>query len=98
MNQTKFLIASAFFIAAGLLFLTAAFFLRRPARVKNVPLCKPAGLIFYIIGAVTEAYGILAVVFRNELTKNAVQIFALVYLVFITAAFIFFYASIKVKK
>lgn len=98
MSQTKIIFAAASFIFEGILFLTAAFFLRRPERIKAVPLCKPAGFIFYIIGVVTEVYGILALVFKNELTRNAVQIFALVYLIFITIAFIFFYASIKVKK
>ena len=74
--------------------MTAGILLRKPERVKNTPLFKPAGFIFYFTGAVTIVYGIIALCFKSELTRSAVQAFALIYLIFITVIFSVFYVLI----
>ena len=94
MNDKLILTAAVVFLLAGSLFLTAGIILRNPERVKKTPLFKPAGFIFYLTGAVTIVYGILALCFKNELTRNAVGFFALIYLIFITVIFSVFYVLI----
>lgn len=95
MNKTTVIIAAIIFILAGILFSGTAFMIRRPSSVQKNSLFKPAGFIFYLIGALTCIYGILALSFLDELTKPAVQLFALIYLIFITAAFSAFYLILK---
>ena len=95
MNDKLILTAAVVFLFAGALFLTAGIVLRNPERVKKTPLFKPAGFIFYLTGVITIVYGVLALCFKSELTKTAVQAFALIYLIFITVIFAVFYVLIS---
>lgn len=86
-----FLIASVFFCAA-------AFFIGRPESVKKASLCRQASFIFYLIGAVTFACGILFISLRNYLTKTAVQAIALIYLFLLIIIIFVFINMMGTKK
>ena len=95
MNPHVVLISGIVFMAVGLLFCGIACYLKSPSSVQKAPLGRIAGTIFYIIGAITLASGLVAVLFRKEATKTAVQAGFLVYLVLLTALCCVFVALVK---
>ena len=86
------------FIAAGAFFCLIALYLSRPESVKKAAISKPSSIIFYIIGALTLVMGLLALIFLSSLTKSAVQIGSLLYLVLLTVLFAIFTFMLKGKK
>ncbi|MBR3550258.1 MAG: hypothetical protein IKN90_09290 [Treponema sp.] len=92
------LVLGIIFLAAALFFCTLAFIMGRPEAVKKTPLFKPSSFIFYLIGCLTFATGILFVTMRNELSKQAIQIIALVYLIILIVIFFIFIQMMGSKK
>ncbi len=72
-----------------------AAYLKSPSSVQKAPISKIAGTIFYIMGALTLASGLVTVVLHNELTKTVLQAGFLAYLVLLTALCCVFVALVK---
>ena len=86
------------FLVAGIIFCIIAMYLGRPSSVQKAPISKPCSIIFYIIGALTVVNGIMALIFKDILTKHALQIAALLYLAAITVLLSVFSFLIKDVK
>ena len=95
MTFTVKIVLGIVFLIVGLTFCGVAMFLGRPESVKKTPLYKPSSVIFYLIGALTFAVGLVMLIFSRELTKAGVQICALVYLALLTVIFSIFTHMIK---
>lgn len=94
--KTELLLAlGVAFIVSGLVFCLLAYFVSRPKTIEEARISKPSSATFYFIGALTFVIGLLAVLFRYDLTKLAMQIGALVYFALISAAFFFFSMIVK---
>ena len=98
MNGSFLIAIGIVFIVVGLIFCAIAFFLNLPSSVQKASISKPAGIIFYIIGAVTLIIGILDLLFKDSITRTAMQGFALAYLVVITIMFSLFTALVGKKN
>ncbi len=98
MNTTFVLGVGIIFIVVAVIFSAIAFFLSLPSSVEKAAISRPAGIIFYVIGALTFVIGILTLMFRKEMTRNLMEGFALVYLVVITILFAMFTALVGKKN
>ncbi len=92
------LVLGIIFLTVALIFCTTAFFMGRPEAVKKTPLFKPSSFIFYLIGSLTFATGILFITLRNELSKQAIQVMALAYLIILIGIFFVFIQMMGNKK
>ncbi len=98
MNPLKLLFAGIVFLIVGAVFFALAVWLRQPKTAEQSPmLSRVAGSVFSIIGSVTCMGGLLSIFFRNDVSKMAVQIFFLLYLVFLTIMCFIFVTQIKDK-
>jgi len=86
------------FLTVAFFFCATAFFMGRPESVKKTPLFKPSSFIFYLIGALTFATGIIFLTLKNELSKHAVQLIALFYLILLVVIFFVFIQLMGNKK
>ncbi len=98
MNPSRILLGAIAFMIAGIAFCSVAFYLKRPESVKKAPLSATAGTIFYIIGALTFITGLMALLFRNEVSKTVIEVFFLIYLIALTVIFFVFYSMMNTKK
>lgn len=80
MNPQTLLLCGIVFLAVGLLFAAAGFWLRLPSSVQKAPISKIAGTIFYIIGALTAISGLFAIAFHGTAKKTMVELCLLIYL------------------
>lgn len=97
--QKGYIIALAVaFMVVGAFFCAIAAFLSRPESVKKAAVSKPSSIIFFMLGALTIVFGLLALLFCGSLTKAALQIGALLYLVLLTILSAVFTCMLKVKK
>lgn len=80
MNPGTLLLCGIVFLAVGLLFAAAGFWLRLPSSVQKAPISRAAGTIFYIIGALTAICGLFAMAFHGNARKTAVELCLLAYL------------------
>ncbi|MCR5218030.1 hypothetical protein [Treponema sp.] len=92
----KITIISIVFILVGLTFYITGLLLK--SSVKKSPGTKIAGTIFYLMGALTLVSGILGLCFRNEITKTALQVYSLIYLVIISIIFFIITKLIKTES
>ena len=81
MNAALIICLGITFIAIGIIFCAIAMYLASPNVSKKATISKPSSIIFYIIGALTAVSGVLALIFRSIITKTALQITSLIYLV-----------------
>lgn len=88
MSSTLLIFIGIFFIIFGAGFSALAVYLSKA--LKNQPLGKVSYRIFGILGIVTLVSGILELCFMGELTKKVIEIYGLVYLVFITVCCVAF--------
>ena len=95
MSFTVKIILGIVFLIVGLAFCAIAMYLGRPESVKKAPIYKPSSVIFYLIGALTFAVGLVMLIFSKELTKAGIQICALIYLLVLTVIFSIFTYMIK---
>lgn len=72
------------FILMGLVSCGIAFYLGRPESIKKAPISKPSSKIFYLIGALTFALGLILIIFANDFTKKAFQLSVIIYLACLT--------------
>lgn len=56
---------------------------------------KMGGMLFFTIGFLTALMGILAVIYNKELTKSAVQIGAIIYLIFLFILLLVFVITVN---
>ena len=90
MNQGILTAAGIAFLCVGAAFCAAGFYLNRPESRAKAAVSAAGGMIFYLLGAVTAVSGLLALVFRADITRKAAALFCLVYLVFLTALSLLF--------
>ncbi len=98
MNPSLLLACGIAFVVVGILFAAAGFYLKLPASVQKAPISAVAGIIFYIIGAMTVIAGILALVFHSGATKTAVELVLLIYLAAVTILLIIFTLLVKTPQ
>lgn len=91
----KIIFFGIIFLIVGLIFCGVAFYLGRSESVKKTPIAKPCSFIFYIIGALTFAIGLLFLVLSSEFTKKAFQLTVIIYLACITILLFIFTRLIK---
>ena len=94
MNTSLLIVASVVSIITGAALCITAFFMSSPERIKKTPIFKGAGFIFYVIGILTLAYGILGLCFYKTVSRLTVALFALIYLIVLIIMFIIFYMLI----
>lgn len=90
--------AGIVFVAAGILFCAVAFFLSLPKSVEKAAVSGPAGKIFYIIGALTFVSGILALIFKDSVSRLAAEFFAVAYLAALTVLISVFSFMLKTER
>lgn len=85
--ETKVIIGSILFIAAGILFLIAGvvIFLRSDVEKNSGDnIHKKSARLFFLIGLLTVVSGLLGISFRNEITRVAFLVYAVIYLAVLT--------------
>lgn len=92
----KVLIFSIFFILAGLAFCITGFCLKNSSKKNSAS--SVTAIVFYLIGSLTLVSGILGLCFKNEITKRAVQFYALIYLIIISIIFFIITKLIKTQS
>ena len=95
MSFTVKIILGIIFIVMGLAFCGVAMYLGRPESVKKASIYKPSSVIFYSIGALTFAVGLVILIFAREISKSGIQLCALIYLALLTVIFSVFTHMIK---
>lgn len=86
MNTTKVLVIGIVFLLVGLILCFLAY------KAKST---KAAHMIFNIIGSVTSVMGLMAIVMHSSITKLAIEIAGLIYLVFLIVIMSIFNFMIK---
>ncbi len=86
MNTTILIIACIAFIIVGAILSTLSFIFKEP---------KSASRLFLIVGSITLVMGIMGLIMHSELTKAAVQLAGLIYLVLLIIAMVIFTTMTK---
>ena len=95
MKAKSIILVAVLFLFMGIVFLGCGIFLKLQKKNKNL-FAKSAGKTFSLLGIITLVYGILAICFRNELTKLVAEIFAIICLLVIIILIVIF--NIKLNK